>query len=199
MKPILVLYATREGHTRRIAEHLAATLTAHQLSPDVIDAAQIPRGFSLENYSAAVVSASVHLGKHESEMTKFVKRHLAELQKIPTAFLSVSLSEAGVEDEMASAEKRARAGADVKRTIDAFLAQTSWRPSHVNAVAGALMYRRYNFAVRWMMKRIARQAGAPTDTSRDHEFTDFAALDQTINEFVLSLPPPRTECGSARS
>ena len=37
MKPILVLYATKEGHTRRIAEHIAATLRARDQAAEVID------------------------------------------------------------------------------------------------------------------------------------------------------------------
>jgi hypothetical protein len=30
------------------------------------------------------------------------------------------------------------------------------------------------------MKEIARRAGGPTDTSRDYEFTDWAALDRFV-------------------
>ena len=52
MTLILVLYATQEGHTRHIAEHLAAALTTRRLTTDLIDAAHMQRGFSLANYSA---------------------------------------------------------------------------------------------------------------------------------------------------
>ena len=58
MKPILIIYATREGHTRHIAEHLGATLSARQRSFELIDAAHIPDGLSLTDYSAAILSAS---------------------------------------------------------------------------------------------------------------------------------------------
>jgi menaquinone-dependent protoporphyrinogen oxidase len=34
------------------------------------------------------------------------------------------------------------------------------------------------------MKRIARKAGAPTDTSRDYQFTDWAALDRFVGETI---------------
>ena len=64
----------------------------------VVNAAHLPQGFSLEPYSAAVVAASVHSGKHEKEIVGFVKLHRAELERIPAVLLSVSLSEAGVED-----------------------------------------------------------------------------------------------------
>lgn len=186
MNPILVIYATRQGYTRRIAEHVAATLAAQHLAPDVVDARHIPSGFST-NYSAAIVCASVHLGKHESEIIRFVKGHLQDLEHIPTAFFSVSLSEAGAEDCAAPPARREQAQSDVKNMIDTFLADTGWYPSQVKAVAGALMYLEYNFAVRFMMKRIARHEGKPTDTSRNYEFTDWAGLDESVKELVQSI------------
>jgi menaquinone-dependent protoporphyrinogen oxidase len=184
MNPILLIYATREGHTRHIAEHMGTLLHAHQNAFELVDAAHLAEEFSIARYSAAIVSASLHIGKHEAEMAGFVKRYLAELQRIPTLFLSVSLSERTVEDPEAPAEKREEAQADVKRTIDSFLAETGWRPSKVAAIAGALLYTKYNFVVRFIMKRIARKAGGPVDTSRDYDFTDWAKLDRLVEEFI---------------
>lgn len=184
MKPILILYATREGQTRRIAEHLAATARTRGFEADVIRVDKIPAGFSLDSYSAALLAASVHLHKHEPEMMKFVTNNLASLERIPTVFLSVSLAEAGAEDPSASAERRAQSAADAEKMIQAFLEETGWHPRHIRAIAGALRYSQYNFAVRFVMKRIARQAGAPTDSSRDYEFTDWEALDRILDELM---------------
>jgi menaquinone-dependent protoporphyrinogen oxidase len=177
MKPVLVIYATREGQTRHIAEHLGATLGVKQHPCQLIDAAHIPKGFTLTEYSASIVCASLHMGKYEAEMTKFVKRHLADLQEMPTAFLSVSLAEASVEAE-----------AHVKKATAAFLAETGWVPSFVTAAAGALMYSKYNFLTRLIMKRIARKTGRPTDTTRDYEYTDWIGLDRLAEEFARSVP-----------
>jgi menaquinone-dependent protoporphyrinogen oxidase len=187
MKPILLIYATREGHTRHIAEHLGALLAAHQRTFELVDAAQLPEEFLLAKYCAAILSASLHAGKHESEMVKFVRGHVNELHQIPTVFLSVSLSERTVEDPQAPAEERAQAEANVERTIDSFLEETGWHPSNVAAVAGALLYSKYNFVVRFFMKRIAKKAGGPVDTSRDYEFTNWTKLDHLIEDFVESV------------
>src|SRR5665213_2227131 len=108
MKPILVLYATREGHTRRIAEHIAATIRARGYFAEVIDAADLPSEFSMEDYEAAVLAASVHREKHEEEMIRFVQRFREELECMRAVFLSVSLSEAGAEDAAATPEHRAQ-------------------------------------------------------------------------------------------
>ena len=183
MKPILILYATREGQARRIAEHLAATVRSRGGAAEVVDASRVPPGFSLDAYAGAILCASVHVGKHEAEMSKFVKQHRDELERMPAAFLSVSLSEAGAEAEGATPEQRTRSAAEAQRMIDAFLEETGWHPSKIRAVAGALMYTKYNFLVRFVMKQIARQAGGSTDTSRDHEYTDWEALDKLVDEF----------------
>ncbi len=188
MKPVLILFATREGQTRRIAEHLAATIRARGYLADVVDAADLPSEFSVEDYQAAVIAASVHREKHEKEMISFVRDFRGGLECMPAVFLSVSLSEAGAEDAAATPEHRAQAAADVQKMIDAFLKETGWHPSKVRAAAGALSYTKYNFLTRFVMKRIAKAQGASTDTSRDHELTDWEALDHIADEVVPRAP-----------
>ena len=189
MKPVLVVYATREGQSRHIAEHIGEQLAAHQHLFALMDAAHIPESFTISKYSAAIVTASLHMGKHEAEMARFVRRNLAELQTMPSLFLSVSLAEAGVEDPNTTAEKRAEAQAHVTRAIEAFLTDTGWHPTHLAAVAGALRYSKYNFVTRFIMRRIARKQHLPVDTSRDYEFTNWSALDRVVDELLLvNLP-----------
>jgi len=188
MKPIVVLYATREGQARRIAEHLAAAVHSHNIGTDLVDVAHLPRGFSLDKYCAAIISASVHAGKHDREVVAFAKLHAGRLARIPTAFISVSLSEAGAEDVKAPEERRAEAALDVRRMIDTFLKDTDWKPTLIQAVAGALRYSQYNFLVRFVMKRISRKAGGDTDTSRDYEYTDWRVVDRVADELVRAIP-----------
>lgn len=178
MKPVLVVYATREGQTRKIAEHVAATLRARGDSVDVVDAAALPVSFDLGSYAGAVLAASLHAGKHERELATFAKSHRVALERIPTAFLSVSLTEAAVEDTTAPVERRAKAAEDVKKTVDAFLQETGLHPAHVWPVAGALAYRDYNTLVRLVMRIIAKRMGGSTDSAHDHEYTDWRGLDR---------------------
>ena len=113
-------------------------------------------------------------------MIDFAKRHRAALERISAAFISVTLSEAGAEDPAQPRAEREHAAADVQRMIDVFVTETGWRPERMLPVAGALVYSKYNFFIRFVMKRIARKAGAPTDASRDYEFTDWPALDRFV-------------------
>src|SRR5690242_4083343 len=129
MNPILIVYATREGHTKRVAEYLADRIRYRALPVTVLNLGELQRGFSLMNYSGAVIAASVHIGKHEREAIDFVKHYRAGLNQMVTAFISVSLSQAGAQDERASSESRAKAVADVQKITDAFLAETQWHPT----------------------------------------------------------------------
>ena len=92
-----VFYATREGHTRKIADRIAEDLRRHGIDTDVMNVRDIEE-VSWGLYSAACVAASVHIGKHEPEMVAFVKRYRTQLSRLGAAFVSVTLSEAGAED-----------------------------------------------------------------------------------------------------
>jgi menaquinone-dependent protoporphyrinogen oxidase len=188
VKTLAVLYATREGQTRRIAEHMAASLRARGFTLSVHDVAvQLPMDFDLTRCAGAVLAASIHIGKHEKEMVAFVQKHRAQLERIPCMFLSVSMSQAGAEDASATPGRRARTTANVTKTIRKFLDQTGWKPTRVHPVAGALLYRQYRFPVRLMMRLIAKMVGASTDTTRDHEFTDWRALDRFAQELAQDV------------
>jgi len=64
MNPILVVYTTREGQTRRIAEHIAAKLKRQGLSVNLLEGGHVPAGLFLGGYSAVILAAYVHRGKH---------------------------------------------------------------------------------------------------------------------------------------
>lgn len=178
-----IFFATREGQTRRIAARIADDLRERGVQADLFDVREAG-DIDFSVYSTACVAASVHVGHHEREMVAFVRRHRDELVRLGAAFISVTLSEAGAENPNRSAEERQLAAADVQRMMDVFFTQTGWHPDRVLPVAGALAYSQYNFIVRAIMRRIARKAGAPTDTSRDYEFTNWTAIDRLAGELA---------------
>lgn len=194
MKSIVVLYATREGHSRLIAERVAAALRTQGFLVDVRnlkdDAAPIKVGV----HSAAIFAGSVHAGSHERELVKFVKTHRDELDLLPTALISVSLSQAGAEMLEASPQARTRSANDVQKTIDKFVEDTGWHPRWIEPVAGALVYSKYNPLVKLIMRQIAKKAGAGTDTSRDYVYTDWDGLDRFCKDLALWLSPRPKKC-----
>ncbi len=187
MKSIVILYATRQGHTRKIAKRVAADLCAHGFDAVLKNVRDDLATIELSTYCAAFLAASVHMGKHEREMVRFVKAHLAELASLPTVFLSVTLSEAGVERPGQSQDNRELCKTGVSEVIDRFIEETGWHPGRVKAVAGALPYTKYNPLVRFVMKRIAKSEGGDTDTSRDYEYTDWVALDRYVEDIAREI------------
>lgn len=190
---VAVVYATREGHTRLVAEHVAAALRVAGFDVDVHQLAARRDALDLAPYSALLLAASVHLHHHEREMVAFARKHRAELERRPSAFLSVSLSEAGAEDARATPQLRARAAAEVRGALEVFFKETGWHPHQVLAVAGALPYTKYNLLLRFLMTLVARSDGSPTDTSRDYDFTDWRALDAFVGglaKVFVATPAP---------
>ena len=186
MKRVAVLFATREGHTRKIAERVAEDLRAAGVEAEAHNLSGKP-DIDLEGFSGAILAGSVHAHKHEKELTKFVQTHRDALDRIPTALLSVTLSEAGVERPDYTVEERAKAAADVQELIDAFERETGWHPDHEVPVAGALLYSKYNLLIRFIMKQIAKRQRADTDTSRDYEYTNWDSLDRFAREFAAEV------------
>jgi len=128
MKPIGVFYATREGHTHKLAERVADDLRKRGFEADVKNLRD-QDAINLSDYAGAILAASVHTGTHEPEMVAFVKQHRAELESMPSAFLSVTLSEVGAERANATAEEHARFVADVQGMLNRFFEDTGLAPA----------------------------------------------------------------------
>ena len=73
------------------------------------------------------------------------------------------------------------------RGVDEFVEATGWTPGRAITCAGALQYREYDFATRLVIRLMMRKGGHPTDTSRDHDFTDWAAVERFAREFAGAL------------
>ena len=176
MSRILVLYGTTEGHTRKVANAIGDTLRTGGLDVDVVhvdDTEPDPA-----RYAGVIVAASVHSGHYQKPIVSWIRAHAADLNRIPSAFVSVCLA-------VLSKNEAGRKEADA--IPQRLLAATGWHPSQIKIVAGALLYTRYNFFIRWVMKRIVAVAGGDTDTSRDYEYTDWADVRLFAEDFGRRL------------
>jgi len=176
MPRILVVYGTTEGHTARVAGAVAEALHRTGAVVDVMAADQPAP--APDGYDAVVVAASVHAGRYQRPVEKWVKAHAAALARRPTAFVSVCL---GVLQHDSKVQR------DLEAIVDRFIAATGWRPAVVKFVAGALPYTRYGWLRRAVMKRIVAKAGGDTDTRRDYEYTDWNDLRQFASDFGVGL------------
>ena len=97
----------------------------------------------------------------------------AVLGEVPSAFLSVSGAAAAPQGQREAESYR-----------DAFLARTGWRPDMSACVGGALLYTKYSWLTRTMMRFASRVAGRPTDTSRDYDLTDWRVVDGFADDLL---------------
>jgi len=182
MKPILIVYATRGGYTRRIAERIADRIRTLRHEAQIQDARTeaLP---PLDRYSAVVLAASLHLGQHEQEMVRFARSRRGELAALPTLFVSVSLTEAAAADVHRPDGERLEARRAVRKALDDFERETGWRPRKSVPVAGALTETAYGPVRRSLLTRLVRR-DAPEEPSRQGAFTDWAALDALVDALV---------------
>jgi menaquinone-dependent protoporphyrinogen oxidase len=181
-----VFFATTEGQTRRIAERLASVLSGHGFSSRAVDLdSGDADAIDWARVRGAIVGASIHVGKHQSVARAFARTHAAELTRVPSAFFSVSLSA-----NSSNPDERAAA----RRLADGFPESCGWHAAIVESLAGRLAYTRYGFLKRQLMKRIARKEGAPTDTSRDYEFTNWEKVDRLADALVGLIREHARKC-----
>ncbi len=189
MSSFLILYGTGEGQTAKIAERIADAIGERGHEATTIDVENGSDPVSLASYDAAVVGASIHVGKHQDAVREFVAANRDALSAMPTAFFQVSLSSATEENREEAAGY-----------VESFLTETGWHPDRVGQFGGALRFSEYGFLKRLLMKRIAKDLLAETgDADSDVEFTDWEAVDAfaaDVAAFVegrLGVTPEGTE------
>lgn len=183
MSKILTIYGTSYGQTERVVQRIARVLTAAGHTVFTLKANQPPPAPSLAESDAYLIAASVLFGRHQRYVRDFVRGHADLLNSTPPAFVSVCGAAGG---QSPPEQQQAQA------YVDRFLRDIGWRPRLMTSVGGAMAYIRYGPITRWIIKRISRRKGGPTDTSRDHESTDWAAVEDFARRFAAGVTRPET-------
>jgi len=187
MAEVLILFATREGQTEKIARRMAGVLEAKGHTVQLRDVDRSARELDLKRYGVVFVGSPVRVGAYLKSVIRFVQAQRAALERIPSAFFSVSLAVAA-----RKGERKTDGRAETLRVVEKFKRATGWSPRRIELIAGALPYSKYNFLIRFVMRRISAAAGGDTDTSRDYEYTDWTAVDRFASEFVDQALGTRT-------
>ena len=175
MARVLIPYGTTEGQTEEIADVVAEVLRGRGHDADCVDVAGLGAALP-DRYDAVVVGASIHMGEHDRHVVEFVRENRGTLKGMPSAFSSVSLAAHGDIQE-------------AEGYVGRFEEETGWRPDQVGLFGGALLYTRYGFIKRHMMKRIAadKPGGLGLDTSRDYVYTEWDAVRRFTEHFAERL------------
>lgn len=171
-KRIGLFFETTEGHTKVVAHRIGNRL--EQAGHEVRLSRCRDAGFEdLEWADICIVGGSIHAGNHHSKVIGFAERHVAVLSGKPLAFFLVCLT--------ASSPKPDAPGV-VSGYLEAFTQKTGCKPVLSKAFAGALLYAQYGFVKRKIMESISRKEGGETDTTRDHIYTDWEAVEAFADE-----------------
>jgi menaquinone-dependent protoporphyrinogen oxidase len=174
-----IIYATTEGQTRRIADRLVALLHDRGIDARQIDVrSDDVRQLDWSGVRLVVVGASLHAGRHQRAIEEFIRANRDVLNARPSAFLSVSMRAASPRPVDAEA---------ARQLAVTFVNAAGWHPAHVIALGGRLAYTQYGWLTRAVIKRIARRAGLATDTTRDHEYTDWMQVTRFADELAATL------------
>lgn len=176
---ILILFATTEGQTRKISLFMRDRLERAGHKVRLIEASD-DIDVDPASFDRVIIAASLHSGSYQTPVIAFAVHHHAALNQMNAVFVSVSLSAAGKDPE------------DVNGLADclaAFERETGWRPARVEHVAGAFRFMAYDILKRWALTYIAWRKGQSTDTSQDHELTDWEALTR-LTDRIAQQPTP---------
>jgi menaquinone-dependent protoporphyrinogen oxidase len=176
MSRILVVYGTAYGQTERITRRIVERLTSGGHSVSLYKGDSLPKHLRLDDYDEVVVAASIIRGRHQRYIRDFGCRHHEQLNRMRSAFVSVSGAAQGSREQ-------------ARGYIDEFVQQTGWNPRFPASFAGSMAYTQYGPLLRWITKVMSKRRGGPTDTSRDREFTDWKAVDRFAERLAKAVPP----------
>lgn len=172
MHKLLILYASRFGHTRVIVERIAAVAN-HDFDCDIRDirsSAPPP----LSDYHAAIIGSPILYGHFHRPIRKFVTTHAEQLNAMPSAFFGINLV----------ARKEAKRTAATNPYVRKFLRKAPWKPDPVGVFAGALYYPRYNWLDRSAIRLIMHMTGGEVDPEKEVVYTDWDSVDRFAAECV---------------
>lgn len=184
MLRFMVAFHSEEGQTEKVAHHVARQIENHGQVARLISTDDIEDISEVGGFDAAIVAGALHMGAYGFALKEFVFKHADDLNKVPSAFLTVSLSAASDDPlDLVGTERHALE----------FQQETNWTPEHREYVAGAVRDRQTGPLKRLMIHTIMWMKGVKLDPSGTTEFTDWPALDRFVKGFVAEVVASRSD------
>ncbi len=172
---VLLLYSGHDGQTKSIMSVIAKEISTH--TPCEMFDLNAFHNIKLNNYRAVLIGAAIRYGHFNKKLYQFADSHFQQLNMMPSAFFSVTLT----------ARKPEKRTPETNLYTRKFLTKTKWKPQLCEVFAGALHYPRYTFFDKYMIKLIMKITGGETDTSKDIEYTDWQQVTRFAHHFTKNM------------
>ena len=162
----LIVYSSVDGHTKKISDKLKEVIDGQGHKATVFKVEDI-EGTDISEFEKVVIGASVRYGKHSALIFDFIESNRALLDERPNAFFSVNVV----------ARKPEKKDPESNPYLQKFLKKLSWKPKHLEVIAGKLDYPSYRFFDRIMIQMIMWMTKGPTDPATIIEYTDWQQVE----------------------
>lgn len=182
MTRTLIAYASVDGHTRKIAERIAARIESlgHAVDPVAADRLEHCRP---ADYDGVVVGAPVRYGKHDARIVRFLEDNAAALAARPNAFFSVNLVARNPD------KRTVGSNVHVRKFVDAL----DFSPDHIEIIAGKLDYPACRWLDRLLIRWIMKMTGGPTDPTTVIDYTDWDGVDRFAERMAERIGAHRAQ------
>jgi menaquinone-dependent protoporphyrinogen oxidase len=176
---IAIVYATKYGQTAKIVDRIGSRLEGRGCNVDIrclghdTDLATV----EIDGVNGVVLGGPIYKGHLPKVLLTWTNGYKGSLKGLPVGFFTVGLN---------AADSRPKARTEDDRVLKTFCEKASLEPKILVALTGALYYRKYGFITRFLLRRIAAEAGGPTDTSKDHELTDWMQVKDFTDHFLTA-------------
>ncbi len=183
MPTVPILYASHDGHTRKITDYMASALESRGLSTLQADLDHDSYSIEvLEQAPVIVLAAAIRYGKPLPIAEAFLKRHRTLIADKPLVLLSMNLT----------ARKPGKTTPEGSIYLRKWIKRHDLKPAIAAAVAGKLDYQRYGPFDRFMIRLIMKITGGPTEPTACVEFTNWDQVDsivKAIAELIFDQQP----------
>ena len=170
---VLILYASEEGHTGRIARFIEDEVKAVGHEVELMDADD-PAGLSFEDTGAVILAAPVHQRRHPRNFEALVSAYSESLNELKTLLVSVSLSAAFAEGLE-----------EAREYVVEMKMRTGLEPDAEILVAGAIRTSHYDFFAMQVVRHVVLRDRDIDPNLNEHVFTDWSALSKDISTFFV--------------
>ena len=170
---VLIVFDTVEGQTRKIARFVDGKLREAGLESKLYNTADAPPPVSFDGVDRVILAAPVHERRHPKAFEAFIADNRDQLKARRTLMLSVSLKAAFPE----SLE-------EAQDFLTEMEMRTDFTPDAEALVAGAVRTLSYDYFASTIVQHVVLRGQDYDLKDGEREFTDWAALEATLQAFL---------------